>query len=129
MASFILKQNRDRNRSMSKMPKGQLSEALAASDRIYDISCEIRNRHSKPPLERSLTYRTASARMGDAKPVKAVDPAQSLGEIAKRRKKLDRDREKLDADIKALIESRAVPMAMIARSLGVSRQRIYQLAA
>ena len=127
---FVLKENRDRNRPMAKkMPKAQLADALAASDRIFEVSCEIRGRAGLKPLERSRTYVEARARLGAPKAVKVLGPAETLAELAKRRSKLDRDRDALDRDIRELAASKTVGASMIARALGISRQRVYQLAA
>lgn len=126
---FVTTANRDRNRPMAKMTKVQLADALAAHDRIMAESCEIRRRAGLPVLEENEIVKAARARMGAGKVPKVLSPSEQLADLVRRRQKLDRVREQFDADLRALAQSKSIPAAMIARGLGVSRQRIYQLAA
>lgn len=129
MATMMLKANRDRNKPMAKMSKAQLAEALAAHDRIKEASTAIRRRAGLDPVADNQLIEASRERMGAAKAPKLLTPSEQLAELVKRRQKLDRDREKYDADLRELIGSRKVAVSMIARALGLSRQRCYQMVA
>jgi hypothetical protein len=131
---FILKENRARNqfKSMTAM-----QSALVAHDRILAISTEIRKRHGLEPLGDSQAVKLWRAKV-DAAPAlrKASAKRQAdlsgpdwVADVARRRRKIDAERLALDAEIKAMVERKAIPVSRIASALGISRQRIYQLAA
>lgn len=124
---FVLKVNRDRNRPMAKMNKGQLADALAAHDRVMALSCEIRERSGLAPLDDNQLISEARARMSRSKAPVVLQGADALADLVRRRRRLERDREAFDNDLARLVGSGEVAMSMIARSMGVSRQRIYQI--
>ncbi|MBS1863029.1 MAG: hypothetical protein JSS68_15110 [Actinobacteria bacterium] len=126
---FVTKGQRERNRPMRRMNRAQLTNALAAHDRIQAISDEIRRRHGLAPVPENVIVREARARLAAFKAPRVLSPSEALAELVKRRQKLDREREAFDADLLALIRSGEVPKAMIARAMGITRQRVYQLAA
>lgn len=128
---------RNRNRSMPKMTRDRLSSAVDAYDRILAVSTEIRSRHGLAPVAEGQSISGARARlakMSVRKGRKAPSLDQSLGltplerlaAVAKDRAALDRERERIDAEIKSLVGQ--VPATRIAAALGISRQRVYQLA-
>jgi hypothetical protein len=123
-----------------KEPKtrAQLESALDASARILAISAEIRERSGLQPLAPSLSVRLWSDRLRNMAPAKvrkvaakhqvSLTPDKAVADIARRRKALDRERMQLDREIAALVETKAVKVSRIAQALGISRQRVYQLA-
>lgn len=142
MATWLLKKNRDRNKPMSKMGREQLAQAIAASDRIGAISAEIRARHGLPPVPDSSPLAAARVRLAEliakdaakgtrkAKPpARERTPAEMADELAKRKRAWKREGEELDREIAALAASGDVGATLLGRKLGVSRQRVYQLAA
>ena len=135
---WALKANRDRNRSMAKMPREQLSSAVDTYDRILAESTAIRARHGLAPVVDGETIRAARKRLAElparktrkrAKCQGALTPDGQLAEIAKRRREIERERVALDAEVAALAASGSVKVSAIAKALGVSRQRVYQLSA
>ncbi len=139
--SWQLKANRDRNRSMAKMPADQLEQALAAHDRIQAISDEIRGRHGLPIVPESPGIMAARGRLvqlrakapkvkrSKARTVKAAElpPSERLQAVTRRRVQLRRELAESDREVVELRDSKAVPVSKIAAKLGVSRQAVYQL--
>lgn len=106
-----------------------LERALAASERIMRISTQIRERHGLEPLEdnRIVTqWRAALAATHNERGL-----SSRVEELAKRRAKLERDQKALSRDLRELVAlakaSRGVSVTEVARGLGISRQRVYQL--
>lgn len=143
MPAFILKANRDRNRSFDKMTLPQLEARLAAHERIQAISTQIRERVGLPPVPENAITEGVRGRLAmlQAKAVKPkvkrakvtdvlpLTPEQELDAIKAAREKR-RAAEQQDSDrIAVLARSRALPVAQIAARVGVSPQAIYQLAA
>lgn len=62
------------------------------------------------------------------KPKAAMTPDDVVADLAKRRDKVRRERVSIERDTRALVESGDMSAAEIARRLGVSRQRVYQIA-
>jgi hypothetical protein len=116
-----------REPAMIKQSRAKINAALAAHDRIQAESDEIRERHGLPPVPENETVLAWRAKVGAA-PAKVLSPAAQAAELAKRRRKLKRDSEELDREIAALAVSGELPAARLARALGVTRQRIHQVA-
>lgn len=139
---MLLKANRDRNRELTKQPLEALERSAVVRDRIKAESTAIRARAGLPPvpengIERAARERTemlqakaaakASRKRPKARKVsKAVDP---LANLAQRRRDHQEAGDALDKDTRALIASKEYGAAEIALALGISRQRVYQLAA
>lgn len=135
---------RARNKPMAKMGREQLERALASHDRIQAISDEIRARHGLEPVPENQIIQAARERMAllatreagkrTRKPSRATSrekltSAELAADLAKRKRAWKRDGEALDAEIAALAASGDLGATRLARALGVSRQRVYQLAA
>jgi hypothetical protein len=115
---------RGRNKPIMRQSRAGVESALDAHDRIRRVSTEIRERHSLSALEDGLTVRAWRVKLAGSAPLASI----SLDDLAKRRAKIKRDEAKLDRDLRELVASRTVPAVRIAEALGVSRQRVYQLA-
>jgi len=125
---FTSKAFRNRNREMIKQPKASIATALAAHDRIQAISDEIRGRHGLPLVPEAPRVMAWRAKVG---PVKVQSLAERAAALAASRAKLERDRVKVDRELAALAEEArgTREVTRIADLLGLSRQRLYQLAA
>jgi hypothetical protein len=121
-----------------KQAKAKVEAALAAHDRIQAESDAIRQRHGLPPVPENTIVRAWRAKLATAKlkaakrePAAKVEPSSPLelvADLAERRAKLKREGEQLDRELRELVASRAVPVSRLALALGISRQRVYQLA-
>lgn len=149
MASWQLKENRDRNKPMIKLDRERLAGALAVHDRIQGESDEIRARHGLPIVPESPHIMAARGRLLEleskakakpkrktkakaakkAEPVRMLAPEEEVEAIANFRAELEHDQGAYcDQPLAELAQSRAVPVARIADGIGVTRQAIYQLA-
>jgi len=139
MAAFILKENRDRNRPVMKAGRERVEAAIAAHDRIQAISDEIRTRHGLEPVAESeivqswrlrlLELNSKPSKSRKSKPATVLTPTERLADLSKRRRQHRREGDALDAELRELIASREIPMQEIALAVGLTRQRVYQLAA
>lgn len=127
---------RRRERPMVKQPKAAIRQALAYHDEIQAISDEIRARHGLPPVPENTIVRSWREKVGEAEQAKAtatrkrqaaLSPAEQVDDLAKRRAKLARERERLDREVGELVAAKAVPITAMAKRLGLTRQRLYQL--
>lgn len=122
--TYVSAEWRARNRPVLKQSRAGLATALDAHSRIHAVSTEIRARHGLGALDDGQTVRGWRVKLAGSAPLAVV----SLDDLAKRRAKIKRDEAKLDRDLRELIASKTVPAVRIAEALGVSRQRVYQLA-
>lgn len=130
--------------SKAKRNREELQSAVDAYDRIQKVSDEIRARHSLPPVEEGPVIQGLRAeleakgkpRKRKAAPAKReaeLTATQRLDAIAKRRRELERERERLDVDLAALVADtqaghcEELTVSAIARKVGLTRQRLYQL--
>lgn len=145
--SWQLKANRDRNKPMAKMNREQLEGVIAAADRIRAESDAIRARYDLPPVADSAPMREARERLAlliakDAEkatkrrpsraakaPERVLTPAERADELAARKRAWKREGEALDREIAEFAASGDLGATALGRTLGVSRQRVYQLAA
>lgn len=135
---FQLKANRDRNRPADKMPAEQLRAALAAHDRIMAVSTEIRARHGLEALPESdavSSWRVRLVELETKAPARAKAPRtvaltvdEQLAELAKRRRRIDREQLEVRAEAVRMFKERLAGATKIGDALGVKRQRVYQLA-
>lgn len=128
-----------------QMPKTRerLESALESHDRIQALSDAIREREGLPPVPENgivTAWRQMLAALPEKKAKRkavpkrqeALTPAAQVRELAKRRRDLEREREAVDAETRRLVElaqsERSLSVSGIADALGLSRQRLYQLA-
>ena len=116
-----------------KQGRARIEAAIAGHDRIQAESDAIRQRHGLPPVPENTvvtSWREKLAASPKAKAAKAEasSPLEQVADLAERRAKLKREGERLDRELRELVASRAVPVSRLALALGVSRQRVYQLA-
>lgn len=127
---FTTKAMRDRNRPILKQSKASIWAALAAHDRIQAVSDEIRARHGlKPVPESDMVKRWVAKVSGSKKAPRTL--AERASALAASRVKLERERAKVDrelAEIAAAVKGTG-EVTKVALVLGLSRQRLYQLAA
>ncbi len=124
---MIGKDARSRNRFMAKLSKAQLADAVAAHDRIQALSDDIRKRAGLEPVPESRALVEARERLSGSKVARELSPADMLAELVKRRRMLETARKAFDKDLAALAAGGQVGVSMIARSLDLSRQRVYQI--
>lgn len=124
---------KSRNRPLLKLNRSQLEEAVQGYDRILAISTDIRRRAGLPPIEDGPTIKAARIKLAEA-PVKSrrakkvLAPRDMVADLAKRRRKAEKERETVDKAIAELVRDKILPVSVVAAELGVSRQRVYQLA-
>ena len=124
-----IKELRRERKRRNRAPKSreELEHALAGHDRMLAVSTEIRSRHGKGPLDDNSIirgYRAKLEALGRPVERKAADP---LADIAKRRRQLEHERTVLEYAVREA-KLAGLPVSKIAKAMGVSRQRVYQLA-
>lgn len=125
------KANRSRNRETLKRPVADIAAALEAHDRIQAISDQIRARHGLAPVGESRRVSVLRERVGGYVPDALPSLAERAKALAASRVKLELQRQKINAEMTQLASAvkGTREVTRVARVLGVSRQRLHQLAA
>lgn len=144
-ANYISADWRRRNKPLGKQSADDIRAWLEAPHRkrIREESDAIRARKGLEPVPDNEIVCGARSRLAEleakpskrkaAAPKRELTPAERVSAAAKRRRELEREREALDAEIRELValaqSDPSISVSGIARSLGLSRQRLYQVAA
>jgi hypothetical protein len=123
-----------KRRNRPPKTREELEHRLAVHERFMAESTAIRERHGLPPLkENSITtmHRAALAALDAKEPKKApLTVLERAAQVKKAEDKMERERQRIEREKREVAaearESREV--GKVAQVLGVTRQRVYQLA-
>jgi hypothetical protein len=107
-------------------------EVQARPDSVQAVSDEIRARAGLPPIESRFTRQCRELVGEIGKPAEPVADAETrAADLARRRAAHDRKAAAMDAELREIIAAAQAErkVSAVARRLGLSRQRLYQIAA
>jgi hypothetical protein len=138
----FLREKKRRNRPPKT--REELEHALAVHERSLAAANEVRSRLGMDPLAENQSVKgwraklaalpepKRKAKRAAPKAQAPLTPSQRVAALARRRRELEREREAVETEVRELVSlaqsEKGITVSAVASALGLSRQRLYQLA-